>query len=228
LQEIKGMSDEHSAKWLAGAIGLGGAGLDLAAMRRVLALAVASIEADEGSFLALDEQLGELRFVATVGNEESEKTLAGQRVPLGSGITGLAAATGEVHVGAPTFKDIQQTERLSAGPEAVVAAPLLAGDRVLGVMTGVSFQAGRRFGQREVAVYGEHAAVMAALLEQGRRLNVIGMIEADGTAAAPASAGLEREIVERLSRLVAGRPEALGAAARLLEAIEGLVAIGRK
>ena len=40
------MSDEHSAKWLAGAIGLGGAGLELDAIRRVLALAVASIEAD--------------------------------------------------------------------------------------------------------------------------------------------------------------------------------------
>lgn len=222
------MSDEHSAKWRAGAIGLGGAGLGPEAMRRVLALAVASIEADEGSFLALDDTLGELRFVATVGNEESEKALKGQRVPLGSGITGLAAATREVHVGAPTFKDVHQTERLLAGPEAVVAAPLLAGDRVLGVMTGVSFQLGRRFGQREVALYGEHAAVMAALIEQGQRLDAIGVLEAGGSHAAPGAAGLEKEIVERLARLVSGRPEALGAAARLLEAIEGLVSLRRK
>src|SRR6202008_1958969 len=112
--------------------------------------------------------------VATVGNEESEKALLGQRVPLGSGITGLAAATGEVHVGAPTFKDVHQTERLSAGPEAVVAAPLLAGERVVGGMSGGSVPPGRRCGQHEVAVYGEHAAVMAALLEQGQRLDAIG------------------------------------------------------
>jgi GAF domain-containing protein len=221
------MSDERSARWLAGAIGLGAAGLGNEAMRRVLALAVAAIEADEGSFLALDENLGELRFVATVGNEESERALLGQRVPLGSGISGLAAATGEVHVGAPTFKDIHQTERLSAGPEAVVAAPLLSGDRVLGVMTGVSFQPGRRFGQREVAVYGEHAAVMAALLEQGQRLDAIGGLDAEGSIAAPGAANLEKEIVARLARLGSGSPEALGAAARLLEAVEALVSLRR-
>jgi GAF domain-containing protein len=222
------MSDEHSAKWLAGAIGLGGAGLELDAIRRVLGLAVASIEADEGSFLALDESLGELRFVTTIGNEESETTLRGQRVPLGSGITGLAAATREVHVGAPTFKDVRQTERLSAGPEAVIAAPLLAGDRVLGVMTGVSFQPSRRFGQREVTQYGEHAAIMAALLEQARRLNAISALETGGSIAASGTAMLEKEIVARLARLVSGQPEALGAAARLLEAIEDLVSLGRK
>jgi GAF domain-containing protein len=222
------MSDEHSAKWLAGAIGLGGAGLEVDAIRRLLALSVASIEADEGSYLALDESLGELRFVVTIGNEESETALRGQRVPLGSGITGLAAATREVHVGAPTFKDIRQTERLSAGPEAVIAAPLLAGDRVLGVMTGVSFQPGRRFGQREVTQYGEHAAIMAALLEQARRLNAISALETEGSIAAAGTAALEKEIVTRLARLVAGEPEALGAAARLLEAIESLVSLGRK
>jgi signal transduction protein with GAF and PtsI domain len=222
------LSEQQSAKWLAGAIGLGAAGLRNEAMRRVLGLAVASIEADEGSFLALDENLGELRFVATLGNEESEKALLGQRVPLGSGITGLAAATREVHVGAPTFKDIQQTERLSAGPEAVVAAPLLAGDRVLGVMTGVSFQPGRRFGQREVTRYGEYAAVLAALIDQAQRLDVIGGLEGDNSIAAPGAANLEKEIVARLARLASGSPEALGAAARLLEAIEALASIGRK
>ena len=74
------------------------------------------LDGNDGSSVIPDENLGELRFIATVGNEESEKALKGQRVPLGSGITGLAAATREVHVGAPTFKDIHQTERLSAGP----------------------------------------------------------------------------------------------------------------
>jgi GAF domain-containing protein len=222
------MSDEHSARWLAGAIGLGAAGTGREAVRRILGLAVSSIEADEGSYLSLDESLGELRFDATVGNEESERALLGQRVPLGSGITGLAAATREVHVGSPTFKDIRQTERLSAGPEAVIAAPLLAGDRVLGVMTGVTFQPGRRFGQREVALYGQHAAVMAALVEQEQRLEAIGSLQDRASISAPGTASLEKELVERLARLVAGRPQALGAAARLLEAIEGLMSPGQR
>ncbi|MGH7048636.1 MAG: GAF domain-containing protein [Stellaceae bacterium] len=222
------MSENHATRWLSAAIGLGGAGMEAQASRRLLTLAVAAIEADEGSLLLWDEEIGELRFVATVGNAESEAALHGQRVPLGKGITGLAAATREVQIGAPTYKDIRQTERLSAGPEAVVAAPLIAADRVLGVMTGVSFRTGRRFGSREATVYGEHAAVMAALLDQARRLTAVAALNGEDGPTAAGTAALERQIVERLARLVADRGEALGPLARLLEAIEALLARGRR
>jgi hypothetical protein len=222
------MSENHVTRWLSGAIGLSGAGVEVQASRRLLTLAVAAIEAEEGSLLMWDEEIGELRFVATVGNAESEAVLRGQRVPLGQGITGLAAATREVQIGAPTFKDIRQTERLSAGPEAVVAAPLIAADRVLGVMTGVSFRSGHRFGSKEATAYGEHAAVMAALLDQARRLSAVAALESAAGPIAPGTVGIERQIVERLARLVTERGEALGAVARLLEAIEALLALGHR
>ncbi len=221
------MSENHATRWLSAAIGLGGAGMEAQASRRLLTLAVAAIEADEGSLLLWDEEIGELRFVATVGNAESEAALKGQRVPLGKGITGLAAATREVQIGAPTYKDVRQTERLSAGPEAVVAAPLIATERVLGVMTGVSFRAGRRFGSKEATVYGEHAAVMAALLDQARRLAALAALGDEDGPAAAGRVAIERQIVERLARLAAERGEALGAVARLLEAVEALIARGR-
>jgi hypothetical protein len=221
------MSDDQARRWLSRAIGLGGSGLEVAALRRLLALGVAAVDAEEGSLLVLDELIGELRFVVTVGNDESEAVLKGQRVPLGKGITGLAAVTREVEVGAPVFKDIQQTERLAAGPEAVVAAPLVVGERLLGVMTGVSFRPGQRFGRKEATAYGEYAAVMAVLLEQARRLDAVaglsgGVVPETGTAA------VEREIVERLARLAAQRGPTLGMIARLLEAIEALAQTGRR
>ncbi len=215
------MSDDQARQWLSRAIGLGGGGLEAPALRRLLTLAVAAVEGEEGSLLILDEQIGELRFVATVGNDESEAVLKGQRVPLGQGITGLAALTREVEVGAPIFKDIQQTERLAAGPEAVVAAPLVVGDRLLGVMTGVSFRAGQRFGKKEAMTYGEFAAVMAVLLEQARRLEAVAALEA-GTVSDTGTAAIEREIVERLARLAGQRGRTLGTIARLLEVIEAL------
>lgn len=43
----------------------------------------------------------------TIGNRSSEMTLIGQRVPLGKGITGLAAQMREVQIGAPAFKTRQ-------------------------------------------------------------------------------------------------------------------------
>ena len=51
------------------------------------------VDAEEGSLLVVDEESDDLRFAMTVGSEESEAKLLGQRVPLGKGITGLAATT---------------------------------------------------------------------------------------------------------------------------------------
>jgi GAF domain-containing protein len=216
------MSEDHGTRWLSRAIGVGGTGLEVQALRRLLTLAIATVDAAEGSLLVWDEEIGELRFIATVGNEASEAALMGQRVPLGKGITGLAAVTREVQVGAPTYRDIRQTERLSAGPEAVVAAPLVVADRLLGVITGVTFKPGQRFGRREAMAYGEYAAVMAVLLEQARRLAEVAALESGIDRMTPGTATTEREIVERLARLVSNRGEVLGAVARLLEAIEAL------
>jgi hypothetical protein len=217
------MSEEYGARWLSRTTSLGGVGLEIEAARRLLTLAVAAVNAQEGSLLIWDEEINELRFVATVGNEDSETALRGQRVPLGQGVTGLAAVTREVQVGAPTYKDIQQTERLAGGPEAVVAAPLLIGDRLLGVMTGVTFQLAQRFGREEATAYGQFAAVMAVLLEQGRRL--VAVVESEiGTGATPSGAiALEREVIERLARIVGNNADVLGPVARLCEAIEALI-----
>lgn len=222
------MSEDHGTRWLSRAIGVGGTGLEVQALRRLLTLAIATVDAEEGSLLVWDEEIGELRFVATVGNEASEAALMGQRVPLGKGITGLAAVTREVQVGAPTYRDIRQTERLAAGPEAVVAAPLVIADRLLGVITGVTFKAGQRFGRKEAMAYGEYAAVMAVLLEQARRLAEVAALESGIHRMTPGAATTEREIVERLARLVSNRGEVLGAVARLLEAIEALADLQRR
>ena len=61
----------------------------------------------QGSLLVLDEKKKELVFAMTIGSRSSEMTLIGQRVPLGKGITGLAAQMREVQIGAPTFKTRQ-------------------------------------------------------------------------------------------------------------------------
>jgi hypothetical protein len=164
-----------------------------------------------------------LRFVAIVGGDGVEAALIGQRVPLGKGVTGLAAVTRGVQIGAPTYADVHQTKRLAAGPEAIVAAPIVASERLLGVMTGVTFEAGRRFGVEQATAYSEYAAVMAALLEQGRRLSAAAALESGAEAAPFGVAAIEREIVDRLARIVGDHPDVLGAVARLFEALEAVI-----
>src|ERR1700730_15950611 len=90
-------------------------------LRLVLTTAVETIDADEGSLLLRDDGTGDLRFAMTVGDPDREEKLIGERVPVGRGVVQLAAATQEVQIGAPTFRDIKQTERETGGPEAVIA-----------------------------------------------------------------------------------------------------------
>jgi len=65
-------------------------------LRFLLQTAVDSIGGDEGSLLVHDPQAGDLRFAMTVGNDEAERKMIGLRLPMGAGITGLAASTHEV------------------------------------------------------------------------------------------------------------------------------------
>jgi len=192
------------------------------AVRSALEAAVATVGAEEGSLLAHDEASGDLCFVMTVGNAESERTLLAQRVPLGQGITGLAAAKGEVQVGAPVFKDVKQSERLSDGPEAVMAAPLMVGEELLGVITAVTFVAGRRFGSAEAELFERTAQVIAALIETA--------VASTGGAAVPAAYGSstrrEEVVLERLRQILRRDPQSLEAVESLVGAIERLVGVG--
>mgnify|MGYP001255404572 CR=1 FL=1 len=191
------------------------------------------VGAEEGSLLVMDEATETLRFAMTVGNPESEQTLLGQSVPLGKGVTGLAAATREVQTGAPTFKDIKQTERTGSEgnePEAVIAAPMLLGEDLIGVLTAVSFARGKRFTSKEAEVYGHFGMVAGLLVEQSRRLvgYETGSAEALAKSVALGERGrLERDIIESIGRLTRDNPDSLSQIAVLLAAVEGLVLTNR-
>ena len=53
--------------------------------------------------LLYDETRQWLVFALTAGNAQSEMKLRGQMVPLGQGITGLAAATSDLQIGTTTY-----------------------------------------------------------------------------------------------------------------------------
>ena len=190
-------------------------------LREILSVAVSIVAADEGSLLIMDDDGAHLRFAMTVPSGESERKLHGQVVPLGSGVTGLAAATRQVHVGAPVYRDIAQTERLADGPESVIAAPMVLGDAVIGVMTAVTFTKGRMFTARETDLYARFSGLAGLLIDQTNRLR-----DATSGSRPPSGLGeaaaLEFEIVNRLRAIAAKRPNALAPLAQIIEGIERL------
>jgi GAF domain-containing protein len=185
-------------------------------LRLVVQSLIQAIGADEGSLLVA-EPGGELRFVMTVGDAASEQKLLGQTVPVGKGITGLAAQSRQVQVGAPTFRDVAQTDKKSAGPEAVLAAPMLIDDTVVGVVTAVSFAPGRRFDAHAARLAGTLATVAAVIVDQA--------MEAKRRREAAASGGRSERAFDALAAIARESPQALDQAAAILESLRRALAV---
>lgn len=197
---------------------------DTALLRLVLTTAVEAIDADEGSLLLRDPDTRDLYFAITVGDPDHERELPGQRVPVGKGVVQLAAATQEVHIGAPTFRDIEQTERETGGPEAVIAAPLISGPDTIGVLTAVTFKHGRRFGGEEAKLYGRLATIAAVLIEQHQRImGMEGRMTIHTTAVDPKHNQALSEIDQALGRIASRHPNALSNIAAIVTNCEAAI-----
>ncbi len=198
-----------------------------ATLRVLVDLGRQCADAEEGSLLVLDRKTNELVFAMTAGSRQSEKTLLGQRVPAGRGLVGLAVATGEVQLGEPTFRGLRQRKRNGAGdahPSAVLAAPMLARDQVIGVLTAARFRQGAPFTPAEAALYGKIAAVAGVVVDQQQRLATVEQLGKGGRPprARTREQRLQMDIIACVGRLTAGRVERLARVRAVLAALEGL------
>ena len=193
------------------------------ALRLLVEIGVNVISADEGSLLVMEPDGRSLRFAMTVG--PSAQQLTGQTVPFGEGQTGLAAATRQVQIGAPVYRDVEQTERLKDGPESVIAAPMMLGDEVIGVLTAVTFTKDRRFTGKEADLYARFSGLAALIVEQTRLLKIHKREAVQASGLGPA-ARLEQEILGQLQRIAANQPRALEPLSQILSGIEAILGRG--
>lgn len=194
-------------------------------LRLVVETGVRSVGADEGSLLVYDPEANDLTFIMTYGQKGSEETLLGERVPFGQGVTGLAAATGEVQFGAPRYKDVKQTESVGR-VAAVIAAPMMLGDRLIGVITAVSNKAEKRFSTPDGELFACLGAIAALVVNQSLRLKAQGGAAAGADPLAFAADPLEREVMDRVVRLLQRDTTTVRNLARMLEAVEAMAPAG--
>ncbi|WP_181809542.1 GAF domain-containing protein, partial [Streptomyces shenzhenensis] len=105
-------------------------------LQSVVDVARAIFGAQASSVFLLDEEAGELVFRAVSGR--GEEFLVGRRFPAGRGLAGWVAVSGEPIVvddlaDNPSF-DRSLARSTDYVPDALMAAPLIHGDRVLGVL----------------------------------------------------------------------------------------------
>ncbi|MCE7874033.1 GAF domain-containing protein [bacterium CPR1] len=201
-----------------------GAGMEERALRLILELGTELVGAEEGSLFVVDDQAQELVLTMTVGSATSEEALRGQRMPIGKGLTGLAVLTREVQMGSTTYSDIKQSkerdpDQTGLDPTAVVAAPLMAGENVVGAITGVSFLPDKRFTARDAERYARFASVAGVVIDQRRRLQLVSGNQGEEQEL------VEQRIINRLTRIIDRNPHSLEAIANLLEAVDAMMAV---
>jgi GAF domain-containing protein len=174
------------------------------ALRAVLQLTLRVIQADEGSIAkylpgGMGDGTDAMEFVLTEGSVESDRALTGQRVPVTQSLMGQAMFSRLVEIGPTRWDGVDQPA--GKQPEVVMAAPLLAGDILLGALTAVRFADRPPFGPREADILAQAGAVVGSLFDQHLRLRAL---QASPGAVA---GGLAGEALARLGRLGRRAPE---------------------
>lgn len=187
-------------------------------LRSIVEVGRTFFAAKAASITLLDEETNELVFEAVAG--EGADTLVGTRFPANQGVAGFVATAGQPLVLEDVNKDPRfardVAEETGYVPKALIAAPLLRGDRVLGVLSVLDRRDEEPFGLEQMhllELFADQAAVALDIVQTARSARRT--LEQSGELA-------------RVSRLAAalseGDEERREAGARLLEALADLLA----
>jgi len=186
-----------------------------ALLQSIVDVARTIFDGEASSVFLLDEEADELVFEAVSG--QGEDSLVGSRFPSSTGIAGFALVTRQPIVvddlaSDPRFSR-ERAEQTGYVPRSIVAAPLLHGERALGVLSVLDRAPDRPFGLVELELlsrFSTQAAIGLDLLLRARRAR-----EAVGTeGSAP--------LVARVAALLEDTDDEAGL--RLLEALERVLA----
>jgi GAF domain-containing protein len=177
-------------------------------LEAVVTTAARVIDAAAGSLLLVDHAAGELAFQVAVGPGAEE--VKQFRVPLGQGIAGFVASTGQALAIADTSQDTRFARQIAEGsgyvPHNLLCVPLMLGGDVIGVMELLDKHGGATtFTPTDTAVlasFGEQAALAIDLSLQAQSLErlLAGVLQGGGDA----------ELMAEIARAVAGAAAAPG------------------
>lgn len=137
---------------------------------RIVATAGQLLGARAASLLLIDEEKRDLVFEVALGPKGKE--VKPFRVPLGQGIAGLVALSGEPM----NVSDVQQDPRLASDiaravgywPRSILCVPLFANDQVIGILEVFDKEGAPSFSAGDMEVLGLFAGLAVSAVEQAR------------------------------------------------------------
>jgi GAF domain-containing protein len=143
-----------------------------ALLRSIVEAAARLFGAAAASILLVNEAEGVLEF--KVAHGASNRDLVGTRIPLNQGIAGYVAMSGQPIAISDVARDARfnQDFAKSTGyvPHSILATPLLAGDRVLGVMEVLDKINAPSFGMQDMDLLGLFARQAAIAIDQAQNI----------------------------------------------------------
>jgi GAF domain-containing protein len=143
-------------------------------LQATVEVARAIFKAKAASVFLLDEETDELVFEAVAG--EGADTLVGQRFPSSTGVAGWVLVTRQPLVVDDLTKDTrfsrEAAEATGYVPRGLMAVPLLAEDKALGVLEVLDRPQDSAFTLAEMdllGLFGNQAAIALELLQRARR-----------------------------------------------------------
>lgn len=189
-----------------------------ALLQSVADVARSIFAAKASSIFLLDEEADELVFEAVSG--EGERSLIGMRIPSSTGIAGWTLVTRQPLVIEDLTQDPRHArevaERSGYVPKGIMSVPLLADERVLGVLQVLDRPQRPDFSLQEMELLGlfaNQAAIALDLLQRSRRAKAA--LEADG-----GDVAVVARVAAALDELTEGDR---ARAVRLLEALEDVL-----
>jgi GAF domain-containing protein len=137
----------------------------------IMSKAVEILDVEAGSLLLLDEESGDLVFQVALGAQGSQ-VLVGRHHPLGSGIAGHVAQSGQAEI----VNDVQQDPRwkqdvdkdTGLATRSILCVPMISRDRVIGVIEAINHRDGTPFQQNECDLLVAFAGQAAVAIENAR------------------------------------------------------------
>jgi len=171
------VADERLAEDLRDALALTGIAGEIASpvthdqlLGMIVETAAHVISARAGALFLIDEAAGDLVFEVAIGPKAQE--VKKFRVPLGHGIAGLVAISGQPMAISDAQRDSRQAADIARGvgyaPDSILCVPLYYGDDVIGVLELLDKEGAPSFGTADMAMLGLFANQAAVAIEQSR------------------------------------------------------------
>jgi len=179
-------------------------------LEMIVQAAMHVVSAEAAALFLVDAEAQELSFEIALGPHAA--AVRHLRVPLGHGIAGLVAMTGQPIIVADAERDPRQASDISqvAGytPRTILCVPLLRNDRVIGVLEMLDKHGSPSFGPADMEMSALFAEQAAVAIEQSLTIrNTVGLLAASlAQLVGPGDDHAIAEQAEGFARRVEGTP----------------------